>query len=399
VAERTRRLRKLAPALGATMHAVQAVVFYAVGLPWPALASVGSVFWFGGCAALLARGRPRLAMVGAWVEVAAHSAGLTLFLGVDAGYLMYWVLLASAPFLVFRPREPERWVLPSAALLGGPVLLALFTTTPPVHPLEPWLRNGLAWMNLVGSGVGLVSIVAYFARETDRAEAALAREQARSEALLHSTLPAPIVARLKKQPGRIADQVDEACVLFADIVGFTPLAATLPGEELVDLLDVVFSRFDRLAAAEGLEKIKTIGDAYMVVAGLPLPHEEPVPAMARVAIRMRDAVREVAETRGVALDVRIGFHVGPVVAGVIGEQRLSYDLWGDTVNLASRMESHGEPGRIQVTEAVVARLGEGFQLVERGPVAVKGKGDVRTWLLEPGLRAPPRPPAAPSATP
>jgi class 3 adenylate cyclase len=170
-------------------------------------------------------------------------------------------------------------------------------------------------------------------------------------------------------------------VLFADVVGFTTLAARMSAAELVRALNLVFSRFDAIAADFGAEKIKTIGDAYMVVAGVPEARTDHVEVVADVGLAMRTAIREVTSEAGVPMELRLGMHTGPVVAGVIGTHKFLYDLWGDTVNTASRMESHGVVGEIQVSEAVRDRLGDRFTFDDRGVVAIKGKGDMRTFLL------------------
>src|SRR3989442_14751876 len=156
----------------------------------------------------------------------------------------------------------------------------------------------------------------------------------------------------------------------------------MSAQNVVAMLNDVFSEFDRLAEQHGLEKIKTIGDAYMVVGGLPAPRRDHADAVAEMALQMQEALDAYAVRAGTRFALRIGIHSGPVVAGVIGRRKFSYDLWGDTVNTASRMESHGEPGRIQVSEATRLLLGSGFRLVERGTIAVKGKGDMRTSFLE-----------------
>ena len=216
----------------------------------------------------------------------------------------------------------------------------------------------------------------------DKSQDALEAEHARSEALLYNLLPTEIAARLKAAPDEtIADNVDKTAILFADIVGFTPRSAAMSPEALVDFLNRIFSAFDVLAAKHGLEKIKTIGDAYMVAASLPQPVDRPVHRVAEMAFDMLTAVRTLSEDLGEEIDVRIGIHTGPVVAGVIGQQKLFYDVWGDTVNTASRMESHGQDGRIQITAAVRAALTDDYRFERRGPVEIKGIGAIETWWL------------------
>ncbi len=209
----------------------------------------------------------------------------------------------------------------------------------------------------------------------------LGEERARSERLLLNILPAPIAERLKTSEESIAEHSDGVTVLFADIVGFTPLSARKTPQELVALLNRIFSEFDALADAHGLEKIKTIGDAYMAVAGLPQPWPDHAARAARMALAMLDVTARVAAETGEKLALRIGLHSGPVVAGVIGRRKFTYDLWGDTVNTASRMESHGLPGAIHCTEATAMLLQGAFQLQARGAMEIKGKGEMHTFLL------------------
>ncbi|NUN65468.1 PAS domain S-box protein [Pseudanabaena biceps] len=214
------------------------------------------------------------------------------------------------------------------------------------------------------------------------AEEALNIEQEKSERLLLNILPKAIADRLKQSQGVIADSFDSVTVLFADIVNFTKISSELSPQDLVDLLNLVFSGFDTLSEKHGLEKIKTIGDAYMVAGGIPVPTTNHAEAIALMALEMIDKVAELRNATGKQLQVRIGIHTGAVIAGVIGTQKFIYDLWGDTVNVASRMESHGEIGKIQVTAETYELLKHKFDLTQRGEIEVKGKGAMKTyWLL------------------
>jgi len=207
------------------------------------------------------------------------------------------------------------------------------------------------------------------------------QERARSEQLLLNILPAPIADRLKRGETTIADSFSEVTVLFADLVGFTSLSARIAPEEIVRMLNDIFSAFDDLAHRHALEKIKTIGDCYMAVAGLPAERPDHAPAAASMALEMIKEIRRFNDAYGFSLRLRIGLHTGLVVAGIIGKQKFIYDLWGDTVNLASRMESHGEPGRVQISATTAARLGEAFQIEPRGVIDVKGKGEMPTYWV------------------
>ena len=214
---------------------------------------------------------------------------------------------------------------------------------------------------------------------------ALEEEQRRSEELLLNVLPAPIAERLKSGETLIADLHHEATILFADIVGFTKLSAETSAVEIVQMLNWVFSIFDRLTEVYGLEKIKTIADAYMVVGGVPEERTDHAEAVVALGLAMLGEVERFAQESGIKLAVRIGVHTGAVVAGVIGQKKFVYDLWGDTVNTASRMESHGEAGKVHISEAVFVALQHSdslrFNLEERGEIDIKGKGAMRTWFV------------------
>ncbi|TAJ99542.1 MAG: adenylate/guanylate cyclase domain-containing protein [Chloroflexota bacterium] len=229
-------------------------------------------------------------------------------------------------------------------------------------------------LNISGVAVTSYLLLQYAIRARDAAMAS-------SEALLLNVLPKSIAERLKRDSGTIAEHHDAVTVLFADVVDFTPFTERTGPARVVGVLDEIFSAFDNLAERHGLEKIKTIGDAYMVASGLPDPRDDHASAAADMALEMLAEVARLSAALDLGLDIRIGMDSGPVIAGVIGRRRFIYDLWGDTVNTASRMESHGLPGRIQVTEATYQRLREAYRFEDRGEVAIKGKGRLRAYLL------------------
>jgi PAS domain S-box-containing protein len=228
-----------------------------------------------------------------------------------------------------------------------------------------------------------VAIRGIFRNITERikVEKALQKQQKKTENLLLNILPEPIVDRLKLEPNSIAETYANVTVLFADLVGFTEIASELSALELVELLNLIFSAFDRLTELHQLEKIKTIGDAYMVVAGLPTERSDHAEAIADMALDMQTALSHFNQQTQQSFSIRIGIHSGPVVAGVIGIKKFIYDLWGDTVNIASRMESHSLPGRIQVSETTYYLLRDHYELEQRGSIAVKGKGEMNTYFL------------------
>ena len=224
-------------------------------------------------------------------------------------------------------------------------------------------------------------LIGRFVHQRDHARRLLAIEQEKSENLLINVLPVDVASRLKDNADAIAEHYDSVSVLFADIVGFTPMSETLSPAEMVAVLNGVFTHFDALAAQFGVEKIRTIGDNYMVASGVPVVRHDHAAALADMAIAMRDYEPTLPE--GVSeLVFRIGINSGPAVAGVIGTSRYQYDIWGDTVNTASRMESHGVPGAIQISAATRALLGAEFVVERRGTIDVKGKAPMETYLLQ-----------------
>lgn len=240
--------------------------------------------------------------------------------------------------------------------------------------MPPALSAVFITVNIGGLAFVTMMLMRFVVRERNEA-------QQRSERLLLNILPKPIAERLKRDPGTIADAYADVTVLFADIVDFTKISAGISAEELVGILNEVFTAFDRLVERHGLEKIKTVGDAYMVVGGLPVPRQDHAQAVAELALEMQETIDACALKTRTRLMLRIGIHSGPVVAGVIGRRKFSYDLWGDTVNTASRMESHGVPGRIQLTSDTYARLRDRYLCEERGPIPIKGKGEMTTYFL------------------
>jgi class 3 adenylate cyclase len=242
------------------------------------------------------------------------------------------------------------------------------------------VRTAFFVLNVIGVSVTTYLLLQYAVRARDAALAS-------SERLLLNVLPKAIAERLKRDAGVIADNYDDVTVVFADVVDFTPFTERTAPERVVGVLDEIFSAFDGLAERLGLEKIKTIGDAYMVVAGLPQPRSDHAEAGAEMALAMQEELGRLRTALDLDLTLRIGMGCGPVIAGVIGRRKFIYDLWGDTVNTASRMESSGLPGRIQVTEAVFERLDSAYDFEARGEVEIKGKGLLRTYLLT-GRRSP-----------
>jgi class 3 adenylate cyclase len=326
----------------------------------------------------------RLARHIALLSANAHMFALsTLVLGEASGvHRWYWMFIVVT-FLVFT-REEKRAIYFYAALS-----IALFTLLEHGNirfGADPVISQKVASIISVTSTIATLTlitiIVDLFDRETGRAEGALEKEHERSESLLLNVLPRSIATRLKehsKEP--IADSYREVTVLFADLAGFTVMSKTLDPQHIVTLLNDIFSQFDNLAEKYKLEKIKTIGDAYMVAGGLPDKREDHADAVALMALEMAKFIQSYQTPTKTKVEIRIGINTGPVVAGVIGVKKFIYDLWGDTVNTASRMESHGVVGSIQVTEDTYQLLKNRFAFEPRGSIEVKGKGPMKTYLL------------------
>jgi guanylate cyclase len=301
---------------------------------------------------------------------------LHLYLGgfAPSGGAILWSLIAPVAAMMFVGRRQSLlWVACITVMLIAGAVRELVSPTP--NPLPAWAITVFFAFNTAGMLFFLYFSMSHF---TGRIQA----EQERADRLLLNILPKPIAETLKRRPRVIAERFESVTVVFGDLVGFTGLSQRMDAESLVKLLDAMFSRFDALADQFGLEKIKTIGDAYMVVAGVPEPCTDHAARAARMALAMRSTMVDFARERGIDLKMRIGVHTGEVVAGVIGQRKFSYDLWGDTVNTASRMESHGEPGRIQLSAATRDALPQTFSCTPRGAVQVKGKGEMQTFWLE-----------------
>ena len=300
---------------------------------------------------------------------------------LDSGGVGLWGILAPLGALVFSDvRSAGRWyVAYLAVFLGSGIAGAIVG---PIWPAPPsWFTSTMLALNIAVGGTIVFTLLAVFASQRREALEALRQEQAKAEDLLLNILPRSIADKLKAETQPIADQFESASILFADVVDFTPWSERLPPAEMVGCLDHMFRHFDELVERHGLEKIKTIGDCYMVAAGVPTPRPDHARALALMALDMLKAMRSDDEVGHLGLELRIGINSGPVVAGVIGRKRFLYDLWGEAVNTASRMESHGTPGRIQITRATHALIADEFECEPRGTIAVKGKGEVEAWYL------------------
>jgi len=324
----------------------------------------------------------RLSYFIALAEILGHAMLCLLFLGWAFG-IQYHLISILAVTLQVPLRKAWHmvaiWLLIMGVFVGGYLYTEAY---PPLAEVDALQLQVMAVINMLAGFVMLGVVMFYVTATAERAEADLAVEHRKSEALLNNVMPTVIAARLKQDQATIAENFPDASVLFADLVGFTPLAEQLSPDHLVQLLDGLLSRFDELVDKYGLEKIKTVGDAYMVAAGVPIPRSDHAEAIADLALEMRAASVNYSHSRGIPLQLRLGISSGAVVAGVIGRRRFLYDLWGDTVNTAARMEEHGRSGEIQLSEATERLLHGKFVMKERGLVEIKGKRPMRTYWLE-----------------
>jgi class 3 adenylate cyclase len=326
------------------------------------------------------RGNPKYLPFVALFVYLGVAVGFTLILsrlpgGFAAGNAGFILGIVLVPTLVTGARQATWVLVPYFAAL----LLVMFVTGGGQFDII----NAISW---VGGGVAFAIGFAYLLdiiyRRAFHLERMLEQEKQRSEELLLNILPAEIAARLMEEEGVLADSHESVTVLFADLAGFTNISRKMPAKELVDLLNDLFSRFDQLVEKHGAEKIKTIGDAYMVAAGLSDSVADHAEKIADLALGMRQAFGDFRRDNGVDLKLRIGVHSGAVVAGVIGKQKFAYDLWGDTVNIASRMESEGLPDQIQISAETWKMLSERYQSTSRGQIKIKGHSARATYLLD-----------------
>jgi len=377
------------PAIG-LFHFAWIFVFAAVGVPALSIFNIGSTLaWMLGM--WLHRNRKLLAgFCIVQTEIGLHALAACSMLGLAPGYHLYLLPSGAAAFLV--PMAFRYRLIDAAANAAVFVLLYVVLGSNPqpdalgsAFPVSAEAIRWLGVMNIVSVFFVTSIVVYYYSRAAEIAEDELEQEYDRAETLLQNILPADVAERLKSHVGVIADRLEGVSVLFADIVNFTPYAERNPPEHVVAQLNEIFSDIDDLAQSRGLEKIKTVGDAYMVVCGAPVPNEDHARIIADFALELTSLIdrHRLVNVDGAerSLAMRIGIHCGPLVAGVIGKRKFAYDVWGDTVNTAARMESYGVPGRIHITAEMVDALGARYVVEERGEIEVHGKGRMRTFFL------------------
>jgi adenylate cyclase len=299
---------------------------------------------------------------------------------IDSSAVILWSFICPSGALLFAEyKQSPRWLIAYLILLVMSGLLQPYVGS--AHHLPENLVIIFFVLNIGGVSSIVFALLHYFVGQKELAYRLLRSEQDRSESLLLNVLPREIAARLKSGERIIADHHPSVSILFADLVGFTPLTNQLSPTAMVELLNDIYSHFDSLIEKHGVEKIRTIGDNYMVASGLPRPREDHAQALARLALEMNTYIASLAPVEGRRLSFRIGINSGPVIAGVIGHKKFAYDVWGDTANIASRMESQGVPGKIQITQATYELIKADFIFEPNGPVDVKGKGPMETWFL------------------
>ena len=309
----------------------------------------------------------------ALMAVSSTVGAIILFAGSMDNYEWYLCLLPTMVFPLYLFTVDNK----QTAYVASGLILLLFTMFQFQYQSAPWIEVGVA--------LGILTFTMLSKLAHQQVEVALVEERAISDQLLNNFLPEKIARLLRESGGKppmIAQRYENVCVIFSDIVNFTPMSEKLSPEQLVAVLNQLFTEFDKLIELYGLEKIKTIGDAYMVAGGVPEEMQNAPQAAANFALDMLQVVKRLDRKWQHGLDMRIGMHIGPVVAGVIGRNKFAFDMWGDTVNVSARMESHGLPGEIQITEAMAEKLKDEYLIVQRGWVEVKGKGLLQTFWLK-----------------
>lgn len=365
----------------AILHFCLIFFFAYLGIRELALFNILSVLLWISAIVFNLRGKITLGYIIGNFEVLIHVLLCTVFIGWESGFHYYLLCFAVAifPFGI--------WSTVTKALLTAGNSLAYIATYyysrnyPPLKDLSTFDMSLLAYANMLSFCLILAFMGLYIAVAINRAEEETEREHKKSEALLLNILPKSIANKLKSGTKIIADNFDNISILFLDIVEFTPRSEKITAQKVVGFLNELFTRFDNLTEKYGLEKIKTIGDAYMVAAGIPEPCIDHAERLAYMAIDIQRMLEEYNVENNDNVKVRIGINSGSAVAGVIGKKKFAYDIWGDTVNTASRMEAYGEPNRIQVSEATYHILKNKFVFNERGLIDIKGKGKLRTYYL------------------
>jgi adenylate cyclase len=316
------------------------------------------------------------------IEVVIHQIMCVIYLGWETGFQYYIISAILLPFLTDQPKKIVKFSLGLFCVGTFLYLKIFYSASTPIYTLKPEIINIFSLTNITFAMFVIIACSYVFNSSVNSAEEALEIEKKRSDDLLHNILPSAIADRLKKDKKTIADGFSQVSVLFLDIVGFTALSSTKTPQELVDVLNEIFTIFDDLAEKYNLEKIKTIGDSYMVAAGVPEMLDNDTERIVNFALELIPSLENFNTQSGNSLKIRVGVNSGPVVAGVIGKKKFIYDLWGDAVNIASRMESHGLVGKVQVSESTYNLISDKFNFTKRAEIDVKGKGMMQTYIVD-----------------
>ncbi|MBD65403.1 MAG: hypothetical protein CME62_09355 [Halobacteriovoraceae bacterium] len=373
---------KIVHTFGFLVHLSWIFLFYFLEAPLLAIFNIFSALCFFATLKMNQSGKYFPAILIAVIEVIIHQVLAVKLLGVAAGFQYYLITILIVPYLTEPAHNGAKMTLSSFVILIFITLNFYCANIAPIYTINSQILDAFYLFNVTSAMVLIAFIGYYFNKAVTEAEDNLEKEQKKSDELLHNILPHSICERMKNGNKTIADKCSQVSILFLDLVGFTKLSSNKTAEELVDILNEIFTLFDNLAEKYHLEKIKTIGDCYMVAAGVPKERPDDTKNMILFASELNKTLDQYNARTGNDLKMRVGINTGNVVAGIIGKKKFVYDLWGDTVNIASRMESHGEVGRIQVSQNTYELLKNDFEFEPRGPIEIKGKGQMETYFLK-----------------
>ncbi len=374
-------LGKISYIFATVIHLSWLILFYFLDVDKLALFNILSVFIFILCLYLNHKRQFLAAVTITTLEVLLHQVLAVILVGWSGGFQYYLFSLIFLPFLTDKKNLALKFFLSVLIIVTYMLMEHFYPFATPQYVVDPFILMVLNKLNILFS-LSLICIWAYyFNNSVNIAEDAFEREQLKSEQLLHNILPKSVASRLKAGHLNIADGFSNVTILFLDIVGFTPMSEQKTPTELVEILNRVYTQIDDLCDQYQLEKIKTIGDSYMVASGIPTYSADHAVRMAEFSLQLQNVIDRVNQEMGISLKIRTGLNSGSVVAGVIGKRKFSYDLWGDAVNLASRMESHAQIGQIHLSESTYQLLKDKFILTANEEKEIKGKGTMKTYNL------------------
>jgi class 3 adenylate cyclase len=377
------RIVKIGSPIGLAIHIIYLMIFWKLDLMVLANFNAASVFlWASGIWLVYVHQNIQMPFVVlVLIEIPLHAILATVYLGMEPAFYFYLLSTVTLTLVNSFFERRLRIIISGFYVLMFVALGAVTVVTEPLHQLSENWQLFFFMFNATGIALLVSGYIGTYEWMATKAEAELTVEYDRAEGLLRNILPDAIAEKLKDSPELIAEEHEQVSILFADIVGFTAASSRLTPAALIVNLNRVFSRFDDLVSKYDVEKIKTIGDAYMVVAGLPSAQKDHATIIVSLALDMLEAANEINEVSDIPLEIRIGINSGPVVAGVIGHKKFAYDLWGDAVNVAARMEELGQAGTVQITQATRKLLGDEFSYRDLGQIDVKGKGELQAYSV------------------